>query len=249
MVQCRAARRCRRARRDRRRRDRAVPHRIPVPRLGDAAAARAPVAAVQGRARSGGRQAGGVPHGRYRRRQGAALSQHARRRQRGEPGDGLARAAARARTRRADEGAGARADRGGRRARRSTSCSRWSASRGSSTRRKATCSRRSAPGSAARGKSCRPRSAMARCSKCRRSPSMLDMLLPKIDFLSIGTNDLTQFLFAADRAQSQARRALRLAEPVDPALPQARGRRARRRGRAGWRCAARWAGGRSRRWR
>jgi len=28
----------------------------------------------------------------------------------------------------------------------------------------------------------------------------LDMLLPKIDFLSIGTNDLTQFLFAADRA-------------------------------------------------
>ncbi|MDT9598188.1 phosphoenolpyruvate--protein phosphotransferase [Sphingosinicella rhizophila] len=29
---------------------------------------------------------------------------------------------------------------------------------------------------------------------------MLDMLLPKIDFLSIGTNDLTQFLFAADRA-------------------------------------------------
>ena len=29
---------------------------------------------------------------------------------------------------------------------------------------------------------------------------MLDMLLPKLDFLSIGTNDLTQFLFAADRA-------------------------------------------------
>jgi phosphotransferase system enzyme I (PtsP) len=28
----------------------------------------------------------------------------------------------------------------------------------------------------------------------------LDILLPKIDFLSIGTNDLTQFLFAADRA-------------------------------------------------
>ncbi|MEG3123802.1 phosphoenolpyruvate--protein phosphotransferase [Sphingomonas sp. GB1N7] len=29
---------------------------------------------------------------------------------------------------------------------------------------------------------------------------MLDQLLPKLDFLSIGTNDLTQFLFAADRA-------------------------------------------------
>ncbi|MDD9369863.1 MAG: hypothetical protein PV358_07115, partial [Acidimicrobiales bacterium] len=29
---------------------------------------------------------------------------------------------------------------------------------------------------------------------------VLDVLLPEIDFLSIGTNDLTQFLFAADRA-------------------------------------------------
>jgi phosphotransferase system enzyme I (PtsP) len=28
----------------------------------------------------------------------------------------------------------------------------------------------------------------------------LDILLPKLDFLSIGTNDLTQFLFAADRS-------------------------------------------------
>ena len=29
---------------------------------------------------------------------------------------------------------------------------------------------------------------------------MLDILLPQLDFLSVGTNDLTQFLFAADRA-------------------------------------------------
>jgi phosphotransferase system enzyme I (PtsP) len=38
---------------------------------------------------------------------------------------------------------------------------------------------------------------------------VLDILLPKIDFLSIGTNDLTQFLFAADRANP------RLAERFD----------------------------------
>jgi phosphotransferase system enzyme I (PtsP) len=37
----------------------------------------------------------------------------------------------------------------------------------------------------------------------------LDILLPKIDFLSIGTNDLTQFLFAADRSNP------RLAERYD----------------------------------
>ncbi|MEO7655089.1 MAG: phosphoenolpyruvate--protein phosphotransferase [Sphingomicrobium sp.] len=38
---------------------------------------------------------------------------------------------------------------------------------------------------------------------------MLDILLPKVDFISIGTNDLTQFLFAADRADP------RLAERYD----------------------------------
>jgi phosphotransferase system enzyme I (PtsP) len=37
----------------------------------------------------------------------------------------------------------------------------------------------------------------------------LDQLLPRIDFLSIGTNDLTQFLFAADRGDP------RLAERYD----------------------------------
>jgi phosphotransferase system enzyme I (PtsP) len=38
---------------------------------------------------------------------------------------------------------------------------------------------------------------------------VLDLLLPKIDFISVGTNDLTQFLFAADRADP------RLAERYD----------------------------------
>jgi phosphotransferase system enzyme I (PtsP) len=38
---------------------------------------------------------------------------------------------------------------------------------------------------------------------------MLDQLLPRLDFLSIGTNDLTQFLFAADRSDP------RLAERYD----------------------------------
>jgi phosphotransferase system, enzyme I, PtsP len=38
---------------------------------------------------------------------------------------------------------------------------------------------------------------------------MLDILLPHLDFLSVGTNDLTQFLFAADRADP------RLAERYD----------------------------------
>jgi phosphotransferase system enzyme I (PtsP) len=38
---------------------------------------------------------------------------------------------------------------------------------------------------------------------------MLDQLLPRLDFLSIGTNDLTQFLFAADRSNP------RLAERYD----------------------------------
>jgi phosphotransferase system enzyme I (PtsP) len=77
---------------------------------------------------------------------------------------------------------------------------------------------------------------------------MLDQLLPRVDFLSIGTNDLTQFLFAADRADP------RLAERYDwlsPAilrflkrvLDAARAPACR----SG--SAARWAAGRWKRWR
>jgi phosphotransferase system enzyme I (PtsP) len=42
---------------------------------------------------------------------------------------------------------------------------------------------------------------------------MLDQLLPRVDFISIGTNDLTQFLFAADRSDP------RLAERYDWVSP------------------------------
>jgi len=52
----------------------------------------------------------------------------------------------------------------------------------------------------------------------------LDMILPRLDFLSIGTNDLTQFLFAADRANPK------LAERYDwlsPAILRFIGRVAR----------------------
>ena len=48
---------------------------------------------------------------------------------------------------------------------------------------------------------------------------MLDVLLPKLDFLSIGTNDLTQFLFAADRSNPRLAERYDWLSPGDPALP------------------------------
>ena len=78
---------------------------------------------------------------------------------------------------------------------------------------------------------------------------MLDQLLPRVDFLSIGTNDLTQFLFAADRSDP------RLAERYDwlsPAILRFLKRlldAARAAGRAGRAFAARWRAARWRRWR
>ena len=77
---------------------------------------------------------------------------------------------------------------------------------------------------------------------------MLDQLLPRVDFISIGTNDLTQFLFAADRSDP------RLAQRYDwlsPAILRflkrvldagARGRRARAHLRRNGRAAARGDG-------
>ena len=81
-------------RRHRRRRHRPVPHRIAVHGGAEFSAHQRAVHAVPRRARSRRRQAGDVPHPRYRRRQGAAL--YAQRRGR-EPGARLARHPARAR--------------------------------------------------------------------------------------------------------------------------------------------------------
>src|SRR3546814_8015542 len=43
----------------------------------------------------------------------------------------------------------------------------------------------------------------------------LDLMLPHLDFLSVGTNDLTQFLFAADRAHSRLAERYDWLSPID----------------------------------
>ena len=78
---------------------------------------------------------------------------------------------------------------------------------------------------------------------------MLDVLLPKLDFLSIGTNDLTQFLFAADRAHPKLAERYDWLSPGDPALPRSRRDADATRPACRSACAARWAGARWRRWR
>ena len=88
----------------------------------------------------------------------------------------------------------------------------------------------------------------ARCSRCRAWPKCSTSCCRAIDFLSIGTNDLTQFLFAADRADP------RLAERYDwlsPAILRFLKRvlDAARAADVPVRCAARWPAGRWRRWR
>ena len=76
-------------------------------------------------------------------------------------------------------------------------------------RRRAPCSRSRSTGRARRH---RPRPSRVEFGAMLEVPclaEMLDQLLPRVDFLSIGTNDLTQFLFAADRGDP------RLAERYD----------------------------------
>ena len=146
--------------------------------------------------------------------------------------------------------AAARAARGARGPARSTSCSRWSPRWPSSTRPRQLLDmelgarrRRAASRCRARVRGRRhARGAGAAAGSCRA-------LLPRVDFLSIGSNDLIQFLFACDRGNPElADRYDVLSPPVLSFLRElvercrAAGVRARR-------SAARWRAGRSRRWR
>ena len=164
-------------------------------------------AALPRGARRGRRQAGHLPHRRHRRRQEPALSRH-QSGERGESGDGLARAAPRARPRHADEGAGPRPARGRRRPRAPGHVPDGLRALGV-RRRPRRWSRSSAPGSPSRKKPLPTRIRYGAMLEVPSLAEMLDVLLPKLDFLSIGTNDLTQFLFAADRSNP------RLAERYD----------------------------------
>ena len=76
----------------------------------------------------------------------------------------------------------------------------------------------------------------------------LDALLPRVDFVSVGSNDLLQYLFAADRNNT------RVAGRYDPLVAGARCARSApsstRPGATTARsaCAVRWPAGRSRPW-
>jgi phosphotransferase system enzyme I (PtsP) len=92
------------------------------------------------------------------------------------------------------------------------------------------------------------RSNSARCSRCRAWPRCSTSCLPRVDFMSIGTNDLTQFLFAADRSDP------RLAQRYDwlsPAILRFLKRVLDQARAAGVpvRICGEMAGGRSKRWR
>ena len=77
----------------------------------------------------------------------------------------------------------------------------------------------------------------------------LNALLQRVDFLSIGSNDLFQFLFACDRGNPALARPLRRAVAAGPELLPRHGRSAAAVRASGSRCAARWRAGRSRPWR
>ena len=144
------------------------------------------------------RQAGDLPHRRYRRRQAIALSQR-RRRPRGEPGNGLAGASSRARPGHLDEGAGARPSRSGGGARARHHVPDGFRALGV-RRRQGAWSKAQRAWLAERRKRLPTKVRYGAMLEVPALAEVLDILLPKLDFMSIGTNDLTQFLFAADRS-------------------------------------------------
>ena len=70
--------------------------------------------------------------------------------------------------------------------------------------------------------SCPSASRSAPWSRCRRCSYQLDELLDRVDFLSVGSNDLFQFLFAADRSNPRVNDPLRRIVGADVARACAR---------------------------
>ena len=77
----------------------------------------------------------------------------------------------------------------------------------------------------------------------------LDSLIPRVDFLSVGSNDLVQFLFAADRGNRARRRPLRSAVAAVPARVDDTSSTRRAPAANRWRCVASLRRSRSARWR
>ena len=78
----------------------------------------------------------------------------------------------------------------------------------------------------------------------------LDALLPRVDFVSVGSNDLLQYFFAADRNNTRVAGALRSPCRPRPCArwpPSSMRPSAARHARSA--CAGRWPAGRSRPWR
>ena len=71
------------------------------------------------------------------------------------------------------------------------------------------------PGGARGTRAAAARSRSASCSKCRRCCGSCRHCCERIDFLSVGTNDLLQFLFRLRSRQSALRRSLRSALGAD----------------------------------
>ena len=178
--------------------------RFPRPGAQEAALSRDP--------RRGRRPAGHLPHPRHRRRQAAALHEGARG---GKPGARLARDAHRARPAGAAAHAVARVAARRRGARSQGHGARWSR-RSTSSRRRARCSTANSPWLAGRGYE-PPRT--VQLGVMVEVPSLLwqiDEIAAAADFLSVGSNDLMQYLYAVDRDN---RRVADRFDPLSVGLP------------------------------